>query len=42
LGIGIWDFNKEPGLVRERLRAIILACSPASRRSIVAAFIATS
>jgi hypothetical protein len=41
-GIGIWDFNKEPGLVCERPPTIILARSPASRRSIVAALIATS
>lgn len=40
--IGIWDFNKDPGLVCDRPRAIILARSLASRRSIVAALIATS
>ena len=37
-----WDFNNEPGLVCDRPRPIILARSPASLRSIVAALIATS
>ena len=40
--IGIWDFNNEPGLVCERPRTVILARSPASRRSIVAALMPTS
>lgn len=37
--IGIWDFNRLPGLVCERPRGIISARSPASRRSMVAALI---
>jgi len=39
---GIWDFNSDPALVWGRPRGISLARSPASRRSMVAALIATS
>jgi hypothetical protein len=40
--IGICDFSRLPGLVCERPRGIILARSPAGRRSIVAADIRIS
>jgi hypothetical protein len=40
--IGIWDFNRDPGVVPERPLSSKRLRSPASRRSIVAADIAHS